>query len=210
MNHPKVGVGIIILNKNIKYNFNPFGGLSLEELAQVINPNKHLKELEIHLQISDPLILELVGRKGRGKTTHLQLLHRKYPESQLFSLNKGTHLFEEILKSKSSLILIDSIHHLSIGERLKIYNLQKQIVFTTHHTKWLETRLSSNKFISAKIKGISLNSLKEMIYSRVENAAIGVHEIKLNTQAIEKLITEYGDDYRGILRKLYTNFADEN
>lgn len=32
---------MIILNKNIKYNFNPFGGLSEGELEQVINPEKH-------------------------------------------------------------------------------------------------------------------------------------------------------------------------
>lgn len=201
---------MLILNKNIKYNFNPFGGLSVEELEQVINPNHHLKELTTHLQTSNPLILELVGRKGRGKTTHLKLLHKKYPESQLFNLNKGTRFFEKIINSESPIILIDSIHHLSIRQRLKIYNLPKQIVFSTHHTKWLETRLSHNQFFSCKIKGVSLNSLKEMIRNRVENAAIEVDKIDLNTKAIEKLITEYGDDYRGILRKLYTNFADEN
>ena len=203
------GPTMIVLNKNIKYNFNPFGGLSVEEMEQVINPDKHLHEIEHHLQTDQPILLELTGKKGRGKTTHLKLLHSRNPQSELFCLDKGTNLFGGIISSAAPMIFIDSIHHLNLSERSKIYKLPKQIVFTTHFTRWLETRLSSNKFVSYKIKGITLENLKEMIRNRVEIAAVEVDQIEINEKAIEQLMVKYGDDYRSILRKLYTNFANE-
>ena len=204
---------MIVLNKNIKYHFNPFGGLSMKEIPSVINPEKHLIELRNLLQNSDPLILELTGKKGRGKTTHLKLLHKYFPNSKMFQLEKGRNFFKEIMEAKSNLLFIDSIHHLNIFQRLKVYQMPKQIVFSTHLTRSFENIFSHNKFISFKIKGISSNYLMEMIKNRVKIAATGsidTNQIILNKELIEKLMSKYGDDYRGILRELYVNFSNEN
>jgi len=204
---------MIVLNKNIKYHFNPFGGLSIEEIPKVINPEKHLSQLSIYLQNSGPLTLELSGKKGRGKTTHLKLLHKYFPHGNIFLLEKGKNFFREIMDDKADLIFIDSIHHLNILQRLKIYSLQKQIAYTTHFTRRFEGHFFNKKFISCKIGGISFTNLNDMIKNRVKIAATAssdTNQIILNTELVKKLISKYGDDYRGILRELYVNFSNEN
>ena len=78
------------------FNFNPFGGLNDQEILKVIVPKFNFETLIELLDSKEQLIVEFVGKKGRGKTLHLrclQLLLNKYPA---FYLDKGAQL-QEIL-----------------------------------------------------------------------------------------------------------------
>jgi len=197
---------MIVLNEGIKFRFNPFGGLSTDELDQVIDPNIHLVKIKQLLAQEKKLVVELVGKKGRGKSTHLKLLHRSVRDSTLFNLHQKQDVLDEILKCDSSLIIIDSIHHLNLLERFKVYHLNKSIVFSTHFSRTFEFFFLKRVLMSYTMKGISTKDLNSMIIERVRLASSFEGKVQLNNQIIDQLLDQYGDDYRGILKDLYYRF----
>lgn len=78
----------IILNRDIVYNFNPFGGITEEDILDCIVPKYPMEEWIKLLNNDQPIILQFVGKKGRGKTTHLRALHQYFQEQDIYFLDR--------------------------------------------------------------------------------------------------------------------------
>ena len=92
----------LILNKGLDFQYNPFGGISDSELTQVIIPHSFTKEIHALIHTENKLIIELVGAKGRGKTSHLKLIHQQYPNAPIFLLN-GKNSIENLVNTSKLL-----------------------------------------------------------------------------------------------------------
>jgi len=196
----------LILNKGLSFCYNPFGGISDSELALVIIPHSFTNEIQGLIQKKGKLIIELVGAKGRGKTSHLKLIQQQNPTAPIFLLSNAKK-FDSIRLIESNLIFIDSIHHLSFRQRLILFKQNRTIVLTTHSRRFLEYKIAGAAYKSYPFKGINPKKLKTILQNRIGLATnTPPNQIILDQSRITKLIQQFNDNYRGILNYLYENF----
>lgn len=197
----------IFLNQNLSFRFNPFGGISPDELKNIIVPKSHFEKIKTLIAGSSPTIIELVGKKGRGKTTHLTFLQQYFPEYPILHLSLHNNTFpNEYLENK--IVFIDSIHHLSFLKRIEIFKKLDKVILTTHITRFLEYKYARRAYQSFYFKGLEKEVLKTVIENRIRLALTNsdVEKIHINESFLSQLMYKFGDDFRGILNHLYENF----
>ena len=191
------------------FDFNPFGGLDDMEIQKVIVPKFDLDSIVDLITQKDQIIIELVGKKGRGKTLHLKYLNLLLDNSTIFYLDSKSKL-EDIPSGKSEIVLIDSIHHFNLFDRIKFFKANKKIVLTTHLSRRLEYRLVGKPYKLFKFKGIDAEVLQKIINNRIKIASNDLNNsTKISSRKVEELIKIYKDDFRGILNHLYDEFQLE-
>lgn len=197
----------IILNDDLDFKFNPFGGITIEELKQIIVPKKFFPDLKKAITSPTPSVIELVGKQGRGKTTHLNYLHQLFPQYPILHFTKKNKIITKSILNKK-IIFLDSIHHLSFSKRIKVYKNFQKIILTTHQTRILEYKWARQNHQSFYFRGIDKNDLKTVIENRIQSALIQPtnSQIKINEKYLSQLLLNFKDDFRGILNHLYENF----
>jgi len=194
-----------LIQGNPHFNYNPFGGLSDKELNGILLPKFDLKDIANQLRTTPSTVIEFVGKKGRGKTSHLRMLSYELPEAALFLLDDKSTV-AEIEQSESSILLIDSIHHISVLDRKKLFKLPKAILFTTHWSKRIELFCANQALKSYSFKGIDIKNLKRIIENRITQAIPQGQPFTLNADYLDRMISKHGDHYRGIINELYHQF----
>lgn len=196
----------LLQNTDISFNFNPFCGLSDEELEQVIVPKIDLPKLAKLVSNGQPKIVEFVGKKGRGKTSHLKLLQQHLSDYPLFLLNEQSD-FSKIYNHPSKIVFIDSIHHFNMWQRRRLFQMDKTIVLTTHWSRFFEIKMAGKAYFKFDFKGIDKAILTTILENRMRIASTERETIfKIKNAEVASLIKKYGDDYRGILNHLYDEF----
>ena len=195
----------------LTYHFNPFGGLNTDELKQVFVPRSFSSAIIEDLKNDQIKIIEFVGAKGRGKTTHLRWLQRQCSSYPIFLLNAKSDFSTIIAASDAPILFVDSVHHLNIRQRVQLYHSKPKIVLTTHRRRFLEYKIADVPHKSYSFKGIGVDSLTAIIRNRIAlSSNMPKEEIHFDQKIIHRLIQEYGDNYRGILNHLYDQFQNEN
>lgn len=172
-------------------------------------PVLEIEKLVEIIRNEQPSIIEFVGEKGRGKTTHLTFLQNYFPDTKIQLLEKG-ELF--ITETKTGLLFIDSIGEVPFLKRIKLYrNSKVTIVFTTHFSRRIESAFFRKPFFSFRVKGLTAERLKVILDKRIKLAAVKSYDGVVFTNEIsEFLVKKYNDDLRSILRFLYLKFETEN
>ena len=197
----------LLKTKGLQFHYNPFSGVTDDDISDILIPKKEVVDLIDQFQPHNRLVIELVGEKGRGKTTHLRYLHQQLSsEYPLFLLNSNSS-FENIIKHPSQIVLVDSIHHLSVFQRQKLYKNKRLVIFTTHHSKKWEGRLAGRKIESIYFKDLDEFLLEKIIIRRLKMAMLKDNpEPALNRPVLLQLLKKYRDDYRAIMNFLYDEF----
>jgi hypothetical protein len=191
------------------FKYNPFAGVDHEEVAQILVPRFDTEDILNKIISSDELLIELIGRQGRGKTTHLTFLHQKLKEIPIYYLHAGENNYQEILSDKSETVFIDSIHHLNIYQRLQVFKAKKTIIFTTHFTRKFEGLVVKKPIFQIRFKGIDKALLRKLVTKRLQFISSELtEELIISDLELEQLIAQYGDNYRGIVNHLYDKFQD--
>ena len=196
----------ILLNQNLKFNYNPFSGLEQHEIQQVLVPQFDIPTIFEKINNSAPLLMEFLGKQGRGKTTHLTHLHQHTPQYPIFLLNASSN-YRSILEHPSDVVFIDSIHHIPLFCRIKIYQTKRIVIFTTHWTRKWESFFIKKVFHRIRFSGITEDKLSQIIQNRLKLASQNKNvTIQINSLEVKRLIKIYGDDYRAIINHLYDKF----
>lgn len=190
-----------------KWAFNPFAGILEDDLEKVIVPKFDVVAIINQIHQSESIAVEFVGRQGRGKTTHLIYLQKQMPQYPIFLLNAKCN-FSEILQHEADIVFIDSIHHLNIFNRLKIFKTKKAVIYTTHWSRKIECFLIGKHQKSIKFKGISKETLRVLLNKRLDLAAIDqvADKDKFTDKELNTIIEQFGDNYRGIINHLYEKY----
>lgn len=198
---------LISRTKN-KFDFNPFSGLSDDEIDHTIVPIFSLSEIQSLITQKVPVIIEFQGKKGRGKTTHLTWLHNQL-KIPIIKLNPNS-TFEEINLINSNIILLDGIYNLSFYDRIRLFKADITIIYTTHFTRRWEAFIAGKRIISFCFKGINLERLEKIVLKRMTLAKTndGTKIIKIPDQYLFNLIKIHSDNYRKIISILYKNFNE--
>ncbi len=195
-------------NLNLKYN--PFSYLNEEELLQVTEDRIDLESIAQKIQSSDSCLVQFYGKKGRGKSTHLQALHQMYfPDSVFYKLKRK---YKPYIAKSDKILIIDSFQLLSLKNRIELLKSQQKIVIAAHtsHEILNFKRRAYNEKISFSKVPLDLAFISNMIDSRIELAKLNTEKPrpKLRTSYVEKLYHQYQDNLRGIQEALYEFFLN--
>lgn len=189
-----------------KFNYNPFAGVDREHIEHIIVPQFDIQAVVEKIRAKEELIIELVGKQGRGKTTHLTYLQQHVPEFPIYYQTAETNYYCKILNDTSEVVFIDSIHHLNLFQRNRIFKTKKIVIFTTHYSRKHEYLLARKSSLTIRFKGINKEILKQLVLKRLKHASTQETNIAVNDTELEHLISKYKDNYRGIVNNLYDKF----
>ena len=199
-----------MINKSEKFHYNPFAGVHHDDIDKIIVPRFKLKELMDEIRGNSFGHVEFKGKKGRGKTTHLIWLHSHLNQYPIYLLD-GNSNEEELLNDPSEVLFIDSIHHLSVRTRIKLFRSKKTIIYTTHLSRRAELKLAGQKVKVIRFKGIDEDTLTSILKKRLLLASVGPSQSYdlINSTTVTSLIRSFGDDYRGIINGLYDQYQNK-
>jgi len=189
-----------------KFNYNPFAGVDKEHIEDVIVPQFDIQAIVEKIRRKEDLIIELVGKQGRGKTMHLTYLQQHVPEFPIYYLTAETNYYSQILNDAAEIVFIDSIHHLNLFQRNNIFKTKKIVIFTTHYRRKHEYLLAGKSSLTIKFRGINKKILKQLVLKRLQQASTEDSNITVSDTELEHLISKYNDNYRGIMNSLYDKY----
>lgn len=191
---------------NTHFKYNPFSGVLKDDIAKILVPHFDIADLVLKIKKSDSVNIEFLGKQGRGKTTHLIYLQQQMTEYPIFLLNSNSRI-QEITDDHAKIVFVDSIHHLNVFERIRLFKLKDKVIYTTHWPRKVECLLAGKNNYSIKFKGINANKLLEIINKRLQLASYETNQHKVfNREEIKILIKKFGDNYRGIINFLYDKY----
>ena len=192
-----------------KLKFNPFSGLNADEIFNSIVPEFDFEELKKIIKNQHPITIELIGKKGRGKTTHLKAFHQYLGNQYIFDdLDEFT---KNTSHKTSEIHFIDSIHNLSFFKRRSLWkDKTTSYIITNHHSKKLEYVCCNRKFKSFSIGQNKSDQLLKIVNNRITLALRDECNFNINISYITTLLNKYKNDKRSILNMLFYEFQNKN
>lgn len=190
----------------MKVSINPFSGIFDKDIPYLIVPQYNIDTIKKILATNNHNVaIELLGKQGRGKTTHLKYYHQKFETHPIFELTKEYHNIKDIINHSSDFVFIDSIHHLSFLERLQLFKSKKTVIYTSHWNRYISAKMVQKPLHVLKFKAINSKILEEITNKRL---SFYKNTNSLTKQDINWLIKTYGDNYRSIINHLYTQYNE--
>ncbi len=189
--------------EHLNLRFNPFKELTQEEKPDlaVLKVKSFAKKLH-----SSCFALQFLGKKGRGKTTHLLALRKYFPSSPyLYYPENGPK--PEVMKSP--LLFLDETQRFKPEERMRIWQRKTTFVLATHLDHSEEFAKAGLRYESIVLEGLGEEKLTEIVTLRLEHARRSKGAIPyLDSNAIKTLIERFDDNIRSIEGYLYEVFQD--
>ena len=177
---------------------NPFGELDLSQRAELA-----VVELEPYVRrLAEPgFALQLMGDKGRGKTTHLLAIGRRFRQAPYFRVPE----VGAVAIPEAPVILADEIQRLGRRQRCRLFHPGRSLALGTHEDFAGELR-RAGFVVETVAVAASLDAarLAEIVNRRIEAARRGpgpVPEVSLDVA--RELLSQFGDDVRRIEWHLY-------
>lgn len=186
---------------HLNLRFNPFGELPLEYRAKlsVIDSAPFIAHLA-----KPRAVLQFLGEKGHGKTTHLLTLKEHLPTSGYVHFPEDTR--PPIPHGNP--LMLDEAQRIPWWIRRRVFKGEKPLVLGTHQdfsselTKWGREVWT----VQAGLKTSQIQ-LDKIIRKRIEFARRHSGEVPVVTMnTIDKLFDKYGSDIRAIEWHLYDLF----
>lgn len=134
-----------IQSSKFNYNYNPFSGILDDDLEHTLVPRFNINEILSIIVDSNSKAIQFIGRQGRGKTTHLIYLQKVLKQYPIYLLNSKSRA-KNILSTNAKVIFVDSIHHLSLVDRIKLLKKECTIVYTTHYSRKIECLIAKKSY----------------------------------------------------------------
>jgi hypothetical protein len=183
---------------------NPFGELELSSWAglAVADVDRFVPRLR-----QPGYAVQFMGDKGRGKTTHLLAIRRRFPDAPY------VHIGEDFLVERPRIprghpLLVDEVQRLPRPKRRRLFRRPVSLVLGTHED--FRAELVEAGFDVATVQvGDALDGprLCEILNRRVEAARRGPGRLpQVRIQTAHTLIDRFGDDLRAIQWHVYDLF----
>ena len=187
---------------------NPFGEFSAEERTQLAIVE--LKAALDHLQSScqkRPPVLQVIGDKGFGKTTHLLSIITHFPNASYIHIPEGEYVSIPV---DGEPLLIDEAQRLTLWQRLKLFRSQRTLVLGTHrdftqHLKWA----GRSVLTLDAARHTTPERIEQILNDRIRRVRRSSDSIPTVTSATARtLFALHGSDLRSIQHHLYEVFQN--
>lgn len=177
---------------NLRYN--PFGELPREQRADVA--------VVAPLVLGVRGIVQVLGKSGRGKSTHLLAWRSRIQGASYEYLPEG----QDFLSAKElpDTFLVDEAQRLRRDELDRLFRHVPRLVLGTHEDLSART---SRDVTTVVLEGMNAERLGEILQRRIDAARRGPGSIpRLRRETLEQLVSRYEDDVRAIEGHLYDVF----
>jgi hypothetical protein len=185
---------------------NPFGELSAEVRTQLAIVE--LKAALDHLQSGyrkRPPVLQVIGDKGFGKTTHLLSIATHFPSASYIHIPEGEYANIPV---DGEPLLIDEAQRLTLWQRLWLFRSRRTLILGTHrdfrqHLTWAGRAVLT---LDAA-RHTTPERVEQILNDRIRSVRRSSDSIPTVTRATAgTLFTLHGNDLRSIQHHLYEVF----
>lgn len=184
--------------------WNPFGEVPARDWPDLIETALALAELAARLR-GGGVALVFRGEAGRGKSTHLRALHRRFFADLPYTY-LGPDASPRTPIPVAPVCFVDEAQRLGRGPRRRLFRRAPALALTSHAD--LDAELESRfEVIEHRIAGLERARLATIVARRVGWAARpGGALVEVADARLDELIAEHGDDLRSIQDALYDEF----
>lgn len=179
---------------------NPFAELTERDRARAAVVELDVDALSARLA-RPGFAVQLLGEAGRGKSTHLGVLHAR------FAALPRTYLpAEPPLPSipVAPVVFVDESQRLSRRSRARLFARGASFVLATHECHERELTSAGLHVVTHRVGGLELARLRAIVARRMELARLGAGPLPtLPTSVLEEQLRRHGDDLRAIGDELY-------
>jgi hypothetical protein len=185
---------------------NPFGEFSADErtpLAQV-DLESALQHLHPAAKSSRPVV-QFLGEKGFGKTTHLLAIASRFPESAYLHIPEGEY---RPIPNEGEPLLIDEAQRLTLWQRIRLFRSTRTLVLGTHRdfAGQLE-RVGRSVLTLAANRDTDAARVSAILNARIVAVRRTDGPTPRITQATAtRLFSQFGSDVRSMQHSLYEIF----
>jgi len=183
---------------------NPFGELDLAAWAglAVVDVDRLVPRLA-----RPGFAVQLVGDKGRGKTTHMLAIRRRFPHAPYVHVGEDFRARRPRIPNGHPL-LVDEIQRLSPRRRRRVYGRRVSLVLGTHEDFRAELGRAGFDVETVDVGGaLDAARLREILNRRIEAARRGPGRLpQVTIETAHAMIGRFGDDVRAIQGRMYDLF----
>ncbi|MCO4747807.1 MAG: hypothetical protein KC912_23630 [Proteobacteria bacterium] len=148
--------------------------------------------------------VQLVGRCGRGKSSHLLALHRELPESHYARLWTDQPPPSAL---SGDILLIDEADAVWAGTRLRLLRRGRSVAVAVHRDQSWILRLAGFRVLTVEVGSVDRERLRAIVQRRIEFARLGPGPLPgLDDPVLDALLDTHGDDIRAMETPLYAAF----
>jgi hypothetical protein len=189
---------------HLNLRFNPFGELAPEERAELAVVGIDVERIVSRL--GEPgFAIQVLGRQGRGKSSHLFALRRHFPDAPYTHIALGAPVPDI---PYAPVHFIDEMQRIPRSRRMRIFRRPASFVIGSHRDHRWEFRRAGLVFETVRLRGLTVERLQAIVDRRIDWARRDADKPvpRLSEAALATLIARYGDDVRAIESHLYEVF----
>jgi len=182
---------------------NPFGELTVDDWAA-------LAQVEVDAivaKLSDPkYVVQFVGEKGHGKTTHLLALRSRFTSAAYVHIPEG----QRVQIPTGNPVLIDEAQRLTRWQQFSIFRPHAPLVLGTHHDFTKRLRLAGRTVETIHVQqSTDVHKLHRLVNARIAWARRTDGPLpSVTQQTAQELLQKFGPNIRGALHELYVTFQN--
>jgi hypothetical protein len=176
---------------------NPFGERTPEERAALAVVDTGPWEA----RLAEPRgVVQFVGESGRGKTTRMLALRRRFPAAPFL------RIFEEASFNLpvAPMLFVDEVQYLPRRHLRALFAGPAVLVLGSHVDFTAELRAAGRPVETVHLRGLSEDLLAAIVTARIEDARRSPGPVPVvGSATLRALIAAHGDDVRAIENRLY-------
>lgn len=181
---------------------NPFGELTAAERTKlaIVEFDAALQHLTLPRSV-----IQVVGEKGFGKTTHLLALAAHFTENVFVYIPEGKRV---AIPAEGEPLFIDEAQRMTFLQRWQTFRSQRRLILGTH-TNFEQTmrRAGRSVLTIAADQFTDASRVQNLLNARIEFARRDMGPIPGISQATAaELFRQFGSDIRGIEHSMYLTF----
>lgn len=184
---------------------NPFGALPDEAWAQVVLPAFELEPVIERLG-RPGYCLQLMGDSGRGKSSHLRMLHASFANEPWTYVAEGTR---PRIPEARQVVFVDEVWRLPFWQRRTLWRRPCSFAIGTHFDHAAELRRAGVQVQTVEVGGLTPARLLALMRRRIDWARRGPAPAPVPEPTLalaQALVAVHRDDLRAIQRELYERF----
>lgn len=181
---------------------NPFGELTAAERTRlaIVECDAALQHLK-----SPRSVIQVVGERGYGKTTHLLALAAQFPENAYVHIPEGQHA---AIPAQGEPLLIDEAQRMTRVQQWTTFRSQRRLVLGTHSDFEPALRRAGRPVLTiAANQFTDATRVQNLLNARIESVRRDAGSIPQISEATASLLfKQYGSDIRSIEHSMYLTF----
>lgn len=186
---------------------NPFGEFSAEERAQlaVLDLEPAIAHLSSAVANGRGAVVQVLGEKGFGKTTHLLALYARYPGASYVYIAEGERA---TIPATGEPLLIDEAQRLTVLQRIQLFRSTRTLILGTHYDFESALRRCGRSVLSLTAnRHTAPERVWQILNQRIEFVRRGDGDIpSVSPKTVQQLLAEFGCDLRSMQHSLYDRF----